>query len=161
MCGHIDQVPRITCVLLLASIWCTGTSATDHQDGCKRKNDINETEICIKSCHDRMFTAVSLILSLNSINSKVIANYVTVTASDPAVLKVVTRDNIYWSVFVNDELRSNESVPTEGYRFDGWIVRSSGEFKVLDEECNSLTTLSDTTVTRTTTGEIISYKPNY
>ena len=154
MCGHIDQVTRITCVLLLASIWCTGTGARD-QDGCTKSNHVKQTEICIISCHKKISIVVTLNLNLNGTNSSFITNNIPVTSSVSSVLKVVTQDNINWSVFVNDELLANYSVPTEGYRFGGWFLESLGEFKVLDGECKSLnTTLSDTTVARTTTGEI-------
>ena len=166
MCGHRDQVSPITFVILLPLIWCMLifllflANLKFHQDGCKTRNYINETEICITPCHEKILIAVTLNLYLYATNSKFIANHITATTSDSSVLKVVTQDNIYWSIFMNEKLLSNESVPTEGYRFDGWSLNSLGKFKVLDGGYNRIHTLSDTTVAPTTAGEIISYKPN-
>ena len=166
MCGQRDDVLLITVLILIGLICCVPVyfhiwaTLRDDRDWCKTRNYINETELCVTPCHEEILIVVTLNLYLNATNSKFITNVITATTSDSSVLKVVTQDNIYWSVFVNEELLSFKSVPTEGYRFGGWSLKSLDEFKVSDEECNSLTTLSDTTVARTTAGEIISYKPN-
>ena len=162
MCRYIDQLPRITCVILLEIVWCTGgTCARENQDGCMSKHYINETEICIKSCHETISIAVNLNLFLNSTQTKVILNNITAKTTVSSVLKAVTEDNIFWTVFMNEAMLSNESVPMEGYRFDGWNLRSSVVFKVWVGDCTSLTTPSATTDASTIAGGNISQDKFY
>ena len=163
MCGHRELVQQMTYIIpftLIGISFILWGLLGDHRDVCTIRTYINQMELCVTPCYEKILIVVTLNLYLNTTNSKFITNVITATTSDSSVLKVVTQDNIYWSVFENEELLSFESVPTEGYRFGGWSLKSLDEFKVSDEECNSLTTLSDTTVARTTAGEIISYKPN-